>query len=283
MRQTLFLTNDDGMNAPGIQALVSVLNEQYDCWVVAPHRERSGAAHSITISEPLDIRLTAHSTRIRQYTCTGTPVDCVKIGLSELMPRQPDFLISGINAGLNTGRNILYSGTVAAAVEGAFQGIPSLAVSADTLQSPKYPMIAAHLMHFLKMMKDLDFPSGFLLNLNYPSVFDANTSRMVLTQIGKSIYQEEIQSIGSANRHKQYRIRGFRVIQPEAECFDQQAVNDGAISVTPLKDYTYSPELTDYLSNKFDFLTAVDAEKSSSHSKNTVSEKHSGVIDGPQN
>ena len=129
----ILVTNDDGITAPGLEALTEAVQDFGRLTIVAPDSERSAASHSITLFDPIDVKQVSMNGQVA-WSCSGTPVDCVKIALSELMDSPPDLIVSGINRGSNTGQNILYSGTVSAAVESMFSGIPAIAFSITSLK-----------------------------------------------------------------------------------------------------------------------------------------------------
>ena len=125
----ILITNDDGVKAPGIRALISYIRPFGKIVVVAPDRPQSGTAHAVTIAHPLRLELLAKETDYEEYSCNGTPADCVKLAFKIVMGRRPDFLFSGINHGTNASINIVYSGTMAAVLEGALAGVPSVGFS----------------------------------------------------------------------------------------------------------------------------------------------------------
>lgn len=125
----ILVTNDDGINAPGIRTLISIVSELGEVFVVAPDRPQSGMGHAITINSTLRIQALNLGSRATEYSCSGTPVDCVKMAINKLMPRKPDLIVSGINHGSNSSINVIYSGTMSAAVEGAIEDIPSIGFS----------------------------------------------------------------------------------------------------------------------------------------------------------
>ncbi|MCT4603947.1 MAG: 5'/3'-nucleotidase SurE, partial [Marinifilum sp.] len=141
----ILVTNDDGLNAKGIKALVAMVKGFGDIYVVAPNRSNSGKSNSITVEVPIRIKKVRDEENLHIYSCKGTPVDCVKLALNKILPRTPDFLVSGINHGANTSVSVLYSGTMGATIEGCLNGIPSIGYSlndfsadADFSQSVKF-------------------------------------------------------------------------------------------------------------------------------------------------
>src|ERR1700739_3185841 len=168
---TILVVNDDGITAPGIKALLETMQQIGRVVVVAPDSPQSGMGHAITIGKPLRLDKVDIYEGIEMYRCSGTPVDCVKLAVNKVLKGQkPDLCVSGINHGLNNSINILYSGTMSAAVEGAIEGIPSIGFSLDdyTLQ--------ADFSHFIKYVKEIaqqvlqnGLPPATLLNVNFPN------------------------------------------------------------------------------------------------------------------
>jgi 5'-nucleotidase len=166
----IFLTNDDGYQAPGIQALYRALSRDHAVVVVAPDREKSAVSHGITLHHPMRIHPVPGWDRGRAYAVDGTPADCVKLGLAECVETPPDLLISGINPGSNIGIDINYSGTVAAAREGALNGILSLAVSIKAGRSMAYDDLSRFISNLTGTIHKHGLPPGTFLNINAPDV-----------------------------------------------------------------------------------------------------------------
>ena len=148
----VLLTNDDGIYAPGLMALYQALNSDFEVVIVAPEAEMSAVGHAITLTSPLRVRNINKNGSFFGYGVTGTPADCVKIAVQELLETPPDIILSGINLGANVGVNVLYSGTVSAATEGAFLGIRSAAISLDTLRSPNFSFAARFSREIIRFM-----------------------------------------------------------------------------------------------------------------------------------
>ena len=176
-----FLTNDDGIYAPGLAALQRELARMGEVYVVAPATEQSGVGHSITYLTPLIVKEIFHNERWRGngsgrwgWAVQGSPADCVKIGIAEFCPRQPDLVVSGINSGLNAGINVLYSGTVAAAIEGAFFGITSVAVSLEYDEHAPSSKAARLARQIIEQILEEKGPRAATLQPEYP---DGGTAR----------------------------------------------------------------------------------------------------------
>lgn len=168
-RPLILITNDDGVHASGIRHLYQSLCDTADIVVVAPATEQSASGLSITIRHPLRIeKLNWSDTQGEIWSVNGTPADCVKIGLSVIMPQKPDLIVSGINRGSNAGRNVLYSGTVAAATEGVLQNIPSIALSMVDYFNPEYSIAKNYIPQLIDYTLQHPLPKGTLLNVNFP-------------------------------------------------------------------------------------------------------------------
>ena len=164
----ILLTNDDGVYAPGLAAMERVLRRLGNVSVVAPLREQSGVAHSITFLTPLQARKVYVNDKHWAWTVDGSPADCVKLAVSTILPERPDLVVSGINGGLNAGSNILYSGTVAAAVEGAFNGITSIAVSLQYDENEPFQQAAELAVGVISKILEQNSAAGQIYNLNIP-------------------------------------------------------------------------------------------------------------------
>ena len=166
----ILLTNDDGVFAPGLRALRKELSRLGKVTVVAPHQEQSGVGHSISILDPLVVKqVDEEDGSVFGHSIEGSPADCVKLAVLELMDRPPDLIVSGINSGANAGINVLYSGTVAAAIEGAFFKITSIAVSLELAEHFDYPYAAKHAARLIETILAQKPPAGSLFNVNLPA------------------------------------------------------------------------------------------------------------------
>ena len=163
----ILVCNDDGINAPGIQALVTELEKTAEVFVVAPDREQSAVGHAITIHDPLKVSKKYHGKDFFGYAVNGTPADCVKLALCSLMETPPDLIVSGVNQGANLGTDIIYSGTVSAATEGTLLGIPSIAVSINSFKPTANFAVAAEIIsELIGKIDGFNMPKGTLLNVN---------------------------------------------------------------------------------------------------------------------
>ena len=231
----LLCTNDDGILAHGLSCLVKAAEPLGEVTIVAPDREQSATSHSLTLHHP--VRPVRRGERV--YQIDGTPTDCVMIAVEALMPERPDFVLSGINHGQNMGEDVLYSGTVAAAMEGLSLGIPSIAFSfaggdlrADTsLLDQQIEVLTPLLAHILKLP---NFPANTLLNINLPPVPKAEIKGVRLTNLGKRVYSDSLKKMQDPWGREIFWIGGGSVAWTGDANSDFQAIKDGFISMTPL-------------------------------------------------
>ncbi len=227
----ILVTNDDGINAPGIKALSDTLRDLGRVIVAAPDRERSAASHSLTLHRPLRIEELAPD----YYSIDGTPTDCIHLAVHVILKdRKPDLLVSGINRGGNLGQNITYSGTVWAALEGNLMGIPSFAVSLEENNKMDYGPAARFAAKMAKWIGDHGLPSDTILNVNVPSDSKQDLDRFLVTHQGWRRFNESVIE-KTDPRGKSYFWIGGKQMPPEGERdTDVGAIRDGYISVTPL-------------------------------------------------
>jgi 5'-nucleotidase len=235
MRETalmhILVTNDDGINAPGILALAAALNELGEVTVVAPDRERSAAGHSLTLHSPLRI----FELRKGFYAVDGTPTDCVNMGIHNMLPFRPDLVVSGINHGSNMGGYITYSGTVAAAIEATLMGIPAIAVSLDTLEREGHFTDAARIaLRVARQVAANGLPADTLLNVNVPNCPLEQMREPLITRQGKSSFFGKIIDKTDPRGRKYYWIGGETPDFNDYEGSDFYAVNRKHVSITPL-------------------------------------------------
>lgn len=229
----LLLSNDDGVGAKGIQELVRVLRPLADLIVVAPDGPRSGASASITSEIPLRLTLLNSEPGLTVYKCTGTPVDCVKLALHEVVPRCPDMVIGGINHGDNSSVNVHYSGTMGVVIEGCLKQIPSVGFSlcnhaADADFSPVLPYV----QRITEAVLEKGLPAGTCLNVNFPDTTDLKGVRICRQTHG--IWRGEYE----AHRHPKggqfYWLTGYYDnLEPEDEATDHWALDHGYVAITP--------------------------------------------------
>ncbi len=229
------LTNDDGIYAKGLSALYEELSQDAECLIVAPEVEQSAVGHAITVFRPLMVRRADKNGRFLGYAVAGTPADCVKIGLRELLEGPVDLVISGINRGANVGINVLYSGTVSAATEGVILGVPSLAISLDTHHQADYAFaarIARKMAAF--MIKHGPF-TNCVLNVNVPNLPENDIKGIVVVKQGQGRLTENFDKRTDPRDNIYYWLTGeMHCAGPEDPDSDAAALRRGMITVTPL-------------------------------------------------
>jgi 5'-nucleotidase len=230
----ILLSNDDGILARGLGVLEQACAPLGELSVVAPDREQSATSHSLTLHHPLrPVRLDD-----RRWQVDGTPTDCVMLACEALLADRPDFVISGINHGPNMGEDVLYSGTVAAAMEGLALGIPAIAISfagrvlaADAALDTQVMQIRDLLSHLMELPS---FPADTLLNVNLPNVSGDQIKGVRLTRLGRRVFSDSITRMKDPWGREILWIGGGSVEWSGPEDSDFRAVHDGYISVTPL-------------------------------------------------
>lgn len=240
----ILLTNDDGIYAPGLRAMEEELRRLGDVTVVAPATEQSGVSHSITFLSPLICKEIFEGERRRGWAVEGSPADCVKIGIFEFCRQRPDLVVSGINGGLNAGINILYSGTVAAAIEGAFFGITSIAVSLEYDEHARFEeaaALAARVIHQILQQKD-EQPQ--LFNLNIPTAAFGRRPEVRVVPMGVERYGEHYIKRKDPRGRSYYWATDEPPPQPTDHETDLSALQQGFLTLTPLQyDMTRHPLL----------------------------------------
>ena len=231
----ILLTNDDGIYAPGLAALERALVKHGDVCVVAPATEQSGVGHSITFLSPLVCKEVYDGDRRRGWAVEGSPADCVKLGIFEHCPRQPDLIVSGINGGLNAGINVLYSGTVAAAIEGAFFGITSIAVSLEFDEHANFDkaaQIASPLIEQI-LAKKTDEPQ--LYNLNIPTAAIDRPQGVKVVPMGVERYGEHFIKRTDPKGRSYFWATNDPPPQPGEQETDLTMLEQGFVTLTPLQ------------------------------------------------
>ncbi|MCI0480077.1 MAG: 5'/3'-nucleotidase SurE [Candidatus Dadabacteria bacterium] len=239
----ILLTNDDGLFAPGIIALARELSGIAEVIIVAPESPRSAVGHSITLHKALRLnRVTIPGLDVEAYTTNGTPTDAVMLGFfAVLSEEKPDLVISGINKGPNMGEDITYSGTVAAAMEGALVGIPSISMSLGTYDGERFDQAAKFLCGFVAEHRSLIPEPPRFLNINYPDLDLAEIKGLMLTRLGTRKYKDVVHEKTDPRGVAYYWIAGEKIFADDVEGTDIYAVHNGYVSVCPL-----TMDLTDY-------------------------------------
>jgi len=230
------LTNDDGIFAPGLAAMARAFRSLGDVCVVAPATEQSGMGHAITFLTPLTAKEIFDGDTRRGWAVDGSPADAVKLGISEFCPRRPDLVISGINSGLNAGINVLYSGTVAAAIEGAFFGITSVAVSLEWDEHANYARAAEIGVDVIRGLLDRKPARGSLFNVNIPTRALSGTPQLRVVPMCISRYGEAFERRTDPRGRSYYWATNDPPPPPSPHESDVTALAAGAVTLTPL-DY----------------------------------------------
>lgn len=231
----ILVTNDDGITAPGIIFLVSVAKQFGDVAVLAPDKPQSGMGHAITINSTLRLQKSNFHNVLIEYSCSGTPVDCVKMAVNKILPRKADLVLSGINHGSNSSINVIYSGTMSAAIEGALENAPSIgfslcdySIDADFNQARKY--IKQIISHSLQNK----IPEGICLNVNIPKLKADEIKGIKVCRQAKANWVEDFEERLDPYGRPYYWLTGkFVNFEPESTDTDEWALANGYISVVP--------------------------------------------------
>ncbi len=232
----ILVTNDDGIASPGLAALAHALSVIGEVWIVAPDRERTAVAHSVTLHKPLRV----HRTAVRTYTVNGTPVDCVNLALLKILPKPPTIVVSGINKGVNLGDDVMYSGTVSAAMEGTILGVPSVAVSQEGGDTFRFAVGATYAARVVRMVLERGLPEETLLNVNIPDRPRSAIKGVRVTCLSRRRFENPIIEKLDPHGRKYYWIAGKRISWSRSKDADHEAIETGFVSLTPIHlDLTY--------------------------------------------
>jgi len=239
-RPVILVTNDDGITAPGIRSLAEAMRSLGEVVIVAPDSPQSAMGHAITINKPLRLdRVKLHGETLG-YQCSGTPVDCVKLAVNKILHRKPDLCVSGINHGSNSSINVIYSGTMSAAMEGAIEGIPSIGFSLNdySLDADMEPSA-----HFAKIIASNILKSGMpqdtLLNVNLPSLPLEKIKGIKICRQAIAKWQEEFDERTDPNKRTYYWLTGKFINNDRGNDTDEWALANGYVSVVPVQfDFT---------------------------------------------
>ena len=233
----ILVTNDDGINAPGIRNLIIVMKEIGDVVVVAPDSPQSGMGHAITINSTLHTsRITPKNSKTIEYSCSGTPADCVKLAINELMPRKPDLCVSGINHGSNSSINVIYSGTMSAAIEAGIEGIPAIGFSLlDYKWNANFEESKDYIKKITLTALKNGIPNGVVLNVNIPSVEKSKINGVKVCRQAKAFWDEEFDKRKNPLGQEYYWLTGKFVNRDKGEDTDEWALNQNYISIVPVK------------------------------------------------
>jgi len=249
----ILLTNDDGIYAPGLAALERELKTLGEVCLVAPAVEQSGVGHSITFLSPLVVKEVFVGSVRRGFAVEGSPADCVKLGVFEFCRGKPDLVVSGINGGLNAGINVLYSGTVAAAIEGAFFEITSVAVSLEYDEHAEFDKAARLARTIIEQILRFKRPGPQLYNLNIPTRALRESCELRVVPMGVARYGEDYEKRIDPRGRSYYWATSEPPPRPAGHETDLTALSRGFVTLTPLHfDLTQRPVLTEMESWKFE-------------------------------
>lgn len=242
----ILITNDDGIESQGLKVLVRVMETLDIVYVVAPDRERSATGMSVTLRHPLRVK----KIKERTYSVDGTPVDCVNLAFGVLMPEWPTILISGINEGSNLGNDIYYSGTVAAAIRGAFLKIPAIAISIIDVRPHHYDTAANIALRIVKSVIQYSIPAGTLLNVNVPDLPLSEIQGIEITRQDRTSYIPTFEKRIDPRSSEYYWLRGHRENPKDPDGTDLYEAHQKKVSITPLQldltDYKMMKELSSW-------------------------------------
>ena len=231
----ILVTNDDGINAPGIRALIDVMIKIGDVVVVAPESPQSGMGHAITINSTLQTHLIKDPQGPqKEYSCSGTPADCVKLGINELMDRKPDLCVSGINHGSNSSINVIYSGTMSAAIEASIEGVPAIGFSLlDYRWNANFNNIKSFVRKITLEAIKKGIPKGVVLNVNFPKLKRDKIKGIKICRQAKTHWIEEFDKRTNPNGQKYYWLTGKFINNDNGKDTDEYALDKGYISIVP--------------------------------------------------
>ncbi len=247
----ILVTNDDGVNARGIQVLIELIKPFGNIVVVAPDKGQSAMSHAITLANPLFLNKIKKEDGLTVYSCSGTSVDCVKLALNEVLDYKPDFVLSGINHGSNSSISIIYSGTMAAALEGSIHGVPSIGFSIlDYSDNPDFDIARMYIPKLFSSIINYKDNIGLCLNINFPSIKTNEVKGVRVCRQAKSAWVEEFDKRVDPHGRDYFWLTGkFHNFEPEALDTDDWALQNNYISVVPVNvDFT-SHEVIDRIKN----------------------------------
>jgi 5'-nucleotidase len=233
----ILITNDDGVSAPGLRALIAVMAEIGEIIVVAPDKPQSGMGHAITTNNTLYLnKISKEKDVITEYSCSGTPVDCVKLAVNEILKRKPDLCVSGVNHGSNSSINVIYSGTMSAAVEAGIEGIPAIGFSLlDYDWNADFETMKPFIRKITLEVLENNLPHGVVLNVNFPKLTKENIKGIKICRQAKAMWVEKFDKRQTPQGRDYYWLAGEFVNQDKGEDTDEWALANGYVSVVPVQ------------------------------------------------
>jgi len=231
----ILITNDDGIHAPGLKILTDVMRQLGDVIVVAPDKPMSATGHAVTITSPLRIQKLREETGFREFSCSGTPADCVKIGQKAILGKKPDLVVSGINHGSNASVNVIYSGTMAAVIEGAIDNIPSIGFSLDDYSfSADFSKCAPYIRSIAENVLKCGLPDYTCLNVNIPSVNGSPIKGIRIVRQAMAFWDEKFDHRQDPHMRDYFWLTGVFRNSDEGEDTDEWALRNNFVSVVPM-------------------------------------------------
>jgi 5'/3'-nucleotidase len=233
----ILVTNDDGITAPGLRALIDVMSGIGEVIVVAPDKPQSAMGHAITMNNMLYLnKVSEENAAITEYNCSGTPVDCVKMAISEILHQKPDLCVSGINHGSNSSINVIYSGTMSAAVEAGIEGIPAIGFSLlDYDWNADFEQIKSFVRKITVETIEKGLPQGTILNVNFPKLKEKQIKGIKVCRQAKAFWAEKFDKRQTPQGKDYYWLTGEFINQDKGEDTDEWALENGYISVVPVQ------------------------------------------------
>ena len=231
----ILVTNDDGIKAPGLRSLIEVMNEIGEVVVVAPDSPQSAMGHAITINSTLycdKIKVTDGPQL--EYSCSGTPADCVKLAINELLDKKPDLCVSGINHGSNSSINVIYSGTMSAAIEAGIEGVPAIGFSLlDFRWNANFKPLKGYIKKISLEALKKGIPKDVVLNVNFPLLKNGKIKGMKICRQARAYWVEEFDKRTNPMGREYYWLTGTFINEDKGEDTDEWALNKGYISIVP--------------------------------------------------
>lgn len=249
----ILLTNDDGLYAAGLKTLLEVMEEFGKVVLISTMESQSGMSQALTVKTPLRVKLLEENDRHRIYACNGTPTDSVKLAVNQLLERSPDFVVSGINHGSNASVSVLYSGTMAAALEGCLYGICSVGFSLNSFSpAADFSVCKEYIRTVMKMLEREQLPPGICLNVNVPAIEADNIKGIKVCRQSRGNWKEEFEKRKDPMGKTYYWLTGtFQNHEPEAVDTDEWALEHGYVSVVPVSVDMTAHGYLDELREKF--------------------------------
>ncbi|MDP4290060.1 MAG: 5'/3'-nucleotidase SurE [Bacteroidota bacterium] len=246
MKPVILITNDDGISAKGIRYLIQLMCQLGEVVVIAPDKPQSGMGHAVTFSNPLRLNLISSGPNYLEYSCNGTPADCVKLGQKVVLKQKPDLIVSGINHGSNTSVNILYSGTMAAVLEGAMESIPAIGFSVnDYSPIADFDHTEKYILSITRNVLQNGLPHNGCLNVNFPARQAEGIKGVKVVRQGRAYWDETFEERKDPRHRKYYWLSGeFRNIDSGTDN-DEWAIANNYIAIVPIQ-----LDMTDYAAIK---------------------------------